>query len=69
MPPASTFHLYDRIVGGDLGQRLAAWREEGETYDDIAFALRTDFDVKVSPSTVHRWCRDLGIPTPERVAS
>ena len=68
MPPASTFHLYDRIVGGDLTERLAAWRSEGISYAEIVHQLRTEHDVKVSAATIHRWCRDLGIATPEAAA-
>lgn len=68
MPLPTTFHLYDRIVGGDLADRLTAWRAEGLSLAEITYRLRAEHDVKVSTTTVHRWCRDLAIPTPERVA-
>lgn len=59
---ASTFALHDRLIGGDLRERLKAYRDEGFSYDEIAFRLR-DEGVVISRSTVHRWCQDLGIET------
>ena len=55
-----TFDLHDRAHGGDLEQRLRAWRAEGETFDAIAWKLK-DQGIDVSRSTVHRWCHELGI--------
>lgn len=56
----STFPLHDQIAGGDLRDRLAAWRAEDLSFATIALKLH-EMDIEVSPSTVHRWCHDLGI--------
>ncbi len=67
MPPKSTFPTHDAALHGTLEARLRAWRADGETYLAISLKLR-EMDVSVDPSTVHRWCSDLGITNPERVA-
>lgn len=55
MARTSTYHLHDRVLGGQLGALLLQWRSEGKTVQDIAFILRSEHDLKVSVSTVHRW--------------
>lgn len=66
MARPSTFTLYDRLLGGDLEQRLRELRATGKSYMDIAIALRPD--VEVDPSTIRRWCESLGVTNPEQVA-
>lgn len=56
----STFPLHDRLVDGDLKAILTDYRLSGESFVEIAFKLRSQ-GIEVSPSTVHRWCHDLGI--------
>lgn len=55
MAQGTTFPLVDRILDGTLAERLEAWRSEGMTFEDIAFQLRSEYDVKVSVATVCRW--------------
>lgn len=57
MARASTFDLHDRIVGGDLADRLHALEAEGHSAVEIAYRLRPE--VVVSPDTVRRWLRAL----------
>lgn len=60
MARTSSFPLHDRAHGGGLANELRGYRAEGLSYAEIAFRLREAGTV-VSPSTVHRWCRELGI--------
>jgi intein-encoded DNA endonuclease-like protein len=64
MAQGTTFPLVDRILEGTLAQRLESWRAEGKTYDDIAFLLRSEHDVKVSTATVCRWLVGSSTATP-----
>lgn len=63
----STFPLQNKAAGGGLEKRIRAARNQGKSYVDIAFELR-DAGIEVSPSTVHRWCRELGIQSKEPAA-
>lgn len=56
----STFDLHDKALGGGLRKRIQKARNEGKSYLDIAYELRDD-GIEVSPSTLHRWCRELKI--------
>lgn len=62
----STFHAWDRALGGRLPEILLELRAEGLSPEDIGFRLRTEYDVKVSRSTIARW---LTIAEDERAAS
>lgn len=60
MAGRSSFTVYDsHVFGGRLARKLARWREQGESYEDIAFLLRTKHGVNVSSQTVRRWLRRL----------
>lgn len=54
--------LLNRILGGTLDARLAAWRNEGMSYSDIAIAIHEAAGHTVTPETVRVWCRDLDLP-------
>lgn len=62
MPPTPTYDLIDRVLGGQLGRKLDAWRAEGLSSERIARKLEADHDITVSGTTVHRWL--AAIPTP-----
>lgn len=55
-PSRSTFHLYDRILHGQLGPMLLAWRNEDPpaSFMEIVVRLRR-VGVDVSTETVRRW--------------
>lgn len=55
MARTSTYHLHDRLLQGRLGDLLLGWRQSDKTAEDIAYLLRSEHDLKVSVSTVHRW--------------
>jgi intein-encoded DNA endonuclease-like protein len=59
MAKQSTFELYDRLARGRLTARLRRMRAQGLTYTQMAERLRPTIDV--APSTIFRWCRELGI--------
>lgn len=55
MAGSSTFPLVDRILEGRLADILTNWRAEGATFQDVAYRLRAEHDIKVSIATVQRW--------------
>lgn len=55
MGRAPTFPLFDRILDGKLAELLTGWRDEGLSYLDISFKLRSEHELTVSPSTIQRW--------------
>lgn len=55
MARSSTYPLVDRILDGRLADLLTAWRNEGATFQDVAYRLRSEHDIKVSIATVQRW--------------
>ncbi len=54
-----TFELHDRAIGGGLAARLRAERAEGLPWNEIAYRLRRDNDLKVSVETLRRWYAEL----------
>jgi len=60
---SGTYTLIDRLLDGQLADKLRAWRNEDPrpSYDQISDRLKAEgFDV--SRETVGRWCRDLDLP-------
>jgi hypothetical protein len=65
MARTSIYPLADRLVGGDLADRLKAWRAEGRSYAWIVATLDREFAITVTRDTVTRWCKGhIGAPTP-----
>lgn len=67
-----TFPLVDRLVPGGLADFLQAARDvdDRQSHEDIAIALLTEHDIKVSAETVRRWCQRVGAdPSPTEAAS
>jgi intein-encoded DNA endonuclease-like protein len=56
MPPTDTFPLADRLVPGGLTAYLAAARDAGDSYETIAYRLRSEHDITVSAETARKWC-------------
>ncbi|MCU4183992.1 hypothetical protein K6U06_06445 [Acidiferrimicrobium sp. IK] len=52
------FQILDRLVGGDLAERLARWRDEGLSFDAMAIRLHDEHQVDVTGETIRRWVRD-----------
>lgn len=44
--------LVERIIAPDS---LASWYSSGSTLADIAYKLRSEYDIRVSVETVRRW--------------
>lgn len=61
MPPRNTFHLWDRILNGELTTLLRTWKDEGITLDEQSTRLRAR-GVTVSRETVRRWAANLAQP-------
>lgn len=62
MPPNSpSYRMADRLSDGRLADILRTARDEGLSYQRIAFQLHTDLGVEVSDQTIANWCLDLGI--------
>lgn len=68
MPSTPLFPLYDRIVGGNLESLLREWRAGGESFLSIRDRLLAEHEISVNPEMVRRWCNDLGISAPDRMA-
>ena len=55
---SGAFRSAERAVGGDLATWLLDKRDEGESYQALAWQLR-DLGVIVTPETVRNWCGRL----------
>ncbi len=55
MARTSTYPLVDRLLGGTLTEKLTAWDADGDKPEEIAYRLRSEYDVALSSSTVRRW--------------
>lgn len=51
----STYNAWDRALDGTLTKLLLDWDAEGLPPEEIGYRLRSEYDVKVSRSTVSRW--------------
>jgi hypothetical protein len=60
---ASTRELADRLLGGNLRDRLVVEVSEGYSLQAIADGLAID-GVDVSRETVRRWCKFYGLTKP-----
>lgn len=60
MPRNDSFPLVDRIVPGGLAAYLTAAREADDSYETIAYRLRSEHDIKVSGETARKWCKRVG---------
>lgn len=64
MGSASIRPFVDKLMDGQLADRLAAWRAEGLSYNAIAGKLDEVVDYRVTAETVRMWCRDMHVPGP-----
>lgn len=53
--------MANRLAGGDLPGRLASWRAEGLSWDDISRKLYVECGADVVSETLRRWANQLGI--------
>lgn len=52
----SGFHMADRALGGKLGPLLLEWdADENVSLFEMAYRLRSEHDLRISPKTVSRW--------------
>lgn len=58
----------DKLLDGQLAERLASWRAEGLSYNAIAGKLEELIDYRVTSETVRVWCHELS-PVPAEQAS
>lgn len=63
MARTGTFPVYDRMHDGRLGSTLLTWKADGVPVEEMTFRLRTEFDITVSVSTVHRWLAQASQPS------
>lgn len=59
------YRMTDRMVGGDLAQRLTDYRSAGLSWVAISNRLYADAGVEVADVTLADWGRRLGIPNPK----
>lgn len=55
VPSQPLYPLADRILGGDLADRLKAFRANGLSFESIARELSSE-GIEVSGETVRKWC-------------
>lgn len=53
--------MADRLMQGQLAERLEELRDEGLSFDTIALRLHEQAGVVTTGTTVGSWCRALGI--------
>lgn len=51
----STRDAADRILNGALAGWIAVRRDQGDSYNEIAFTLRTEHGIAVTGETVRVW--------------
>lgn len=49
------YDLADRVIPGGISEWLAARTAAGDSLVEIAYRLRTDHDITVSPELVRQW--------------
>lgn len=62
----STREAADRTLDGNLAAWIAGRRERGDSYNEIAFSLRSEHDIAVTGETVRTW--HLATTDPEAAA-
>lgn len=63
MAPTDTFPLVDRLIPGGLAPWLTSARADGDSYETIAFRLRSEHDITVSSETVRSWVLRTAVPS------
>lgn len=58
----SPLQIADAHLGGKLEEMLRKWRDEEESFDEMAQMLKR-MNVPTSREQVRRWCIALNIPT------
>jgi hypothetical protein len=51
--------MTDRVVGGDLAEKLLALRSEGESFEAISRQWHAEYGVEVTGQTLRMWHRQL----------
>ncbi len=53
--------MADQLLDGHLADRLLEGRRDGRSWDQISRELYAEASIAVSPNTLAKWARDLGI--------
>lgn len=65
--------LVDRLVPGGLREFLTTSRASGDSYQTIAIRLAGEHDIRITDTTVRKWCIELditdAIPSPAELHS
>lgn len=67
MPPRTALYSFaDHLLDGTLADKIAAWRHEGNSWDQIARLIwaETDRKIEVSGPGVAKWAKQLGVKEP-----
>lgn len=68
MGARTLFPLFDKLLDGNLEDRLRAARRRGASFDEIARSLHVEQpELSVTGETIRQWCHRLGVD--EEVAS
>ncbi len=63
------FPLVDRIIGGDLADRLLQARTEGQTLRQLVMWLHDEHQIEVTDTTISRWYEAIDRDREVRAAS
>lgn len=61
--------MADKLLEGNLEERLRTYRAAGVSWQEIARRLYSEASVEASVTTLIKWGQLLGIPEPEAVSS
>lgn len=69
-PTTPLYAFADHLLEGTLASRIATWRAEGNSWDQIARLIwaETDRKIEVSGPGVAKWAEKLGIKDPGQAA-
>lgn len=64
------YSFADHLLDGTLAEKIATWRADGSSWDQIARLIwaETDRRIEVSGPGVQKWAKQLGIADPEKAA-
>lgn len=53
----SLYHLADRVLNRQLGEKLCRWRDAGVSLRSIQALLEDELEVRIALETVRRWVK------------
>lgn len=67
-PTSSAWLMADRLTGGTLADKLAAYRRAGVALAAVSRLLRQEYGVHATDKTLAAWCEELDAPETSTLA-